>query len=540
MNDENGSNEIEPKRFPIGRLVAIAFFVIVGVGVQTRDLLNDRSISNIISLIAAAIVTVVLLSLGYQFLARRIGRLVSAAITLVIVMLPLSLVRLRGFSGEMVPIVEPRFPIAPQLQTDVAGLEPQVDDAVVAATPFAQFLGANRNGIIEPREFGIPNRGRDVREVWRIAVGEGWGGIAIVDDYCVTLEQRQDRECVTCYALAGGGLRWLHEDTARHQNPLGGIGPRSTPTINDGLVYTQGATGIVNCLQLDTGELVWSKSLLELGGWLQPESEASITWGRAASPLVAEGLCIVPFGRPLETSPTAEALDGRSLVAFDSKTGDLRWTVGEDQISYASPVIMSLGGQAQLVSVNESTVTGHEIASGKLLWSLPWPGQSNGGANCASALPVGDSAFLIGKGYGTGSGVFDVKRQDDTWSVEERWTSPRVMKTKFTHACIDGDVAFGLSDGTLECIDLDTGEPMWSQSRSTRYGHGQMLRVGDCLVIQAEAGEVAIVETSRESFNVFATIKGLGDKSWNIPSVAGRFFSIRNDAEAVLYELPLP
>ncbi len=512
--------------------------IIVGAFAQVFDVLNDRTVSNIITMVAALIATVVALAMFYRWVADMTSRSLAALVILTLLAMPLSLMRIRGFSGEIVPWLEFRFRPTTKPQELVADPQVPPSNPEAAKTAFPQFLGKDRNAVIETREFKIPADGRDLEEVWRIAIGEGWSGFAIQDSYCVTLEQRDKRECVVCYRLSDGALLWMHEVAARHQNPLGGIGPRSTPTISGDLVYTQGATGIVHCVKLETGELVWAKDLLELGEWDQLASEASISWGRAASPLLIDGLCVIPFGRPLDTPSADKLLEGRSLIAMDALTGEVRWTSGDDQISYASPVFATFGGVPQIVSVNEASVTGHEIESGAVLWTLDWPGQSNGGANCASAIPLGTSSFLIGKGYGTGSGVFEVTKTGDQWSVEERWKSAAVLKTKFTHACVDGDLAYALSDGTLECVDLIEGKKMWTQPRSSRYGHGQMLRVGDCLVVQAESGDVAFVEASPKAFREISVVSALGDKTWNVPSVAGRFLAVRNDSEAVLYRLP--
>ncbi len=196
----------------------------------------------------------------------------------------------------------------------------------------------------------------------------------VVDHRCVTMEQRGDKEAVTCYDLSDGKLIWIHEVPAKHQNPLGGLGPRSTPAIVDGKVYSQGATGIVRCHDLATGELVWQQELLKLAKWTQNESESSITWGRSGSPLLVNELCIVPFGRSGKEL-NDDLLKHSSLIAFDRTSGEVRWTGGDDQISYASPVLLTIDGVEQVVSVNETTVTGHDPATGDQC------GRSNGLAN---------------------------------------------------------------------------------------------------------------------------------------------------------------
>ena len=321
---------------------------------------------------------------------------------------------------------------------------------------------------------------------------------------------------------------WIQQSQARHENRIGGIGPRSTPTIADGRVYTQGATGIVQCLDLASGDVIWRQELLPLAGWSQRRSEEEIMWGRAGSPLLVGELCVVPFGGPddddawPESAGQSDQRRNRGLIAFDKADGTIRWTGGAEQISFASPMLMNLAGTEQIVIVNESSVTGHAVEDGRQLWRVSWRGRSNGAANCAAALQVDANAFLVGKAYGTGSGVFEIAAEGEEFAVQERWARPSVLKTKFTHACIADGFAYALSDGLLECVDIATGKRAWAQPRGARYGHGQLILVEDVLVVQTEAGEVAFVAARSDRFEELVKMPALASKSWNIPSIAGR------------------
>jgi len=530
-------------------LTLLAITAAVAIGIQFVDAINDNSIRNAISLIAIGVAFVGSLIWLYRTLAPRVvasnrwaSRGVAAAISLSLLMLPVVLFRIRGFSGEIIPQIEFRFAGPREFRAEPVVYVEEDDLAVAGAVDFPQFLGPERDGAIARRDFAIPPETLP-KPLWRIEVGEGWSGFAVAGGRCVTLEQRGDEECVVCYRLRDGELLWIHREIARHENPLGGIGPRSTPTIHEGRVYTQGATGIVHCFDLRTGESVWRVDLLQIAGWTQQESERQISWGRSGSPLILEGLCVLPLGGP-ESLVEGKEIDGvryrgRGLIALSAADGQIRWVGGDDQISYASAMRMTLAGQDQLVIVNEKSVSGHSIDDGETLWTTRWPGQSNGGANCASAIQVDDSAFVVGKAYGTGSAVFEVTHDEsDGWSVRDRWKRPGVLKTKFSHTSVLGDHGFGLSDGTLECVDLTTGKRAWAQPRGARYGHGQSLLVEDLLVIQAESGEIAIVEARTDRFEPRLVAPGLTSKTWNVPAIAGRFLLVRNDVEAIAYELP--
>lgn len=486
-----------------------------------------------------------------------------------------TLFRFDSFSGEMLPQFEWRFggDDTPPLVTEVAKREPDaaagetvagasdrpaevaaegesrgtVGDAALelddpsppgpSAWESLGFLGNNRTGVIEDRLFAVPESPGEAEVLWTIGIGQGWASFAVAEQLAITLEQRDRRECLTAYRVADGSLAWIHDHEAYHEHPLGGGGPRTTPTIHDGHVYAQGATGRVWCVELLSGRLQWSADLLELAGWSQTQSEEALPWGRAGSPLLVDGLCVLPFGA--EKDAGGIAAEGRSLIALDAETGEVRWTAGKDQISYASPQLLTLAGTRQVVNVNEDTISGHQVADGNVLWTFRWRGNSNADANCAAVVPAGPDRFLIGKGYSGGSALAEVAVTDEgKYEARERWSSHRILKTKFTHACVDDGVAYALSNGTLEAVSVEDAKRLWMQGRGNRYGQGQMLLADDVLVIQDEMGDVAFAAADPERYRELSRLPALSSKTWNIPTLAGRYLLVRNDEQAVCYLLP--
>lgn len=544
-----------PKCLRLKRLaITLAGCAVVGGGVQFVTAINDNSIRNVVSLIAAMFAIAAFYVWLYRVISLGGSRKLAILVVVFCLAVPITLFRVRGFSGEMIPQVEFRFASERLVRTEPLAVSELgsdlADSGHVATTAFSQFLGNDRDAILPRREFDVPESAEALNVLWRQPVGEGWSGFAIVGGRCVTLEQRGDQECVTCYRLADGELLWIHVERARHQNPLGGVGPRSTPTIHGDRVYVQGATGIVNCLDLATGKSIWRRELLQIAGWDQAASEKAINWGRSGSPLIIDDLCVLPFGGPDDFAAAASAggdaaasdrdaaVVGRSLIALDAADGAIRWTAGDDQISYASPIVMTLAGIRQIVTVNENSVEAHAVENGQGLWSTSWRGQSNGAANCASALAAGDDSFWVGKAYGEGSARYEISASESGLSVSRRWKNPGLLKTKFTHPAIVPPLAYALSDGTLECVQMDDAKRLWAQPRGSRYGHGHLILVEDVLVVQTEAGDLAFVATRYDKFEERLRVPALTSKSWNIPAIAGRYLAIRNDLEAIVYELP--
>lgn len=543
------NSAVGPQRRPLLRtLVAVCLAVIAIALLQTFVAPADHQNANMASLVVGLFGSLYVLCQLFRVAWDGSFRWLLVLAAVVGLSALASLLRFEGFSGELWPQFSWRFEPQPQLRSltesvpSASSVETGLaSDARIAAADWPGFLGPDRNGVLKSRLFAVPESTDQLTKLWEQGIGAGWSSFAVAGGRAVTLEQRDDQECVTCYRLGDGELLWIQQHPTLHQNALGGIGPRSTPSIDGGQVYAQGATGRVWCLDLETGDPIWTVDLIAQVGdasWDQAASERLVTWGRSGSPLLIDDdagrrLCVLPRG-----GPQGLAESGRSLIALDAGSGEVVWTAGQAQISFASPMVMTLAGRRQIVSVNEMTVTGHQVSDGQTLWSHPWPGLSSADANCASAIPAGKDRFLLGKGYGGGSALIEVSRQDSQWLVETLWESQRVLKTKFTHALVRDDVAFALSNGSLQSVQLETGDQLWQQPRSTRYQQGQIILVEDVIVAQSESGEVALVAADKEEFRPMIQIPAMQSKTWNLPTVAGRHLLIRNDRRAICYLLP--
>jgi outer membrane protein assembly factor BamB len=268
---------------------------------------------------------------------------------------------------------------------------------------------------------------------------------------------------------------------------------------------------------------VWEVDLLDAYGIDPDVDRVTVAYGRSGSPLVHGDLVIIPVGAP-------------NLVAFDKKTGEPVWTGSNHQVSYSSPVVAELAGIEQVIIVNEDTVTGHELATGRLLWEHPWPGRSEADATASQAVPLPPSSVFVSKGYGVGAALLDLEPSAaGTLAVRQRWHTRRSMRTKFTNVMmVDGHV-YGLSDGMLECIDLERGRRAWKDGR---YGHGQILGVGDLMLVLSEEGELLLIEASPEEPNsVLGRVDAIDGLTWNNLALAGDLLLVRNGHEATAFRV---
>ena len=454
--------------------------------------------------------TIILGILWLLFLSemRRRVKLLALAVIVLGVFLSTNLFQFKGFSGDLVPIFEWRWQ---ERQTTFRPSSENTSDPQMSVTDYPQFLGQNRNGVISTTQLKLDWESSPPKLVWRRSVGAGWSGFAIAGNSAITQEQEDDWEKVVCYELHTGDVQWSHKDNARYHAPPAGLGPRATPTISGNRVYTVGSTGILNCLDFETGEQLWTTNIFE-----EHEAEAP-PWGVSISPLVFGELVVVSAG---------------GAVAYHRETGEITWVGYRNKSGYSSPLLTTLAGVEQIVIFNQGLVTAHEPLSGELLWKQPWPPS----VECVSQpVPLPDDKLLVSSGYGVGAKLFQISRNPmGEFNVSIIWETI-YLKAKFTNIIYYNDYLYGLDDGIFACINPADGTRQWKQGR---YGHGQTLLISDVLLVLTESGEVVLVDPNPNTHIEHARFAAVKGRTWNTPALAGDYLLVRSDREAACYQLP--
>lgn len=491
---------------------------------QRHDVINVATFA----LGVAAVMTMLIWFVVHSVYSAE-ARYGTAIGAVVLVAVLASILRIQHVSGDLVPVLAFRWSAdADEMLGKPEAADGDVDLVTVTEFDSPQFLGPNRSpiftGVTLSRDWSVPPR-----QLWRSPIGAGWSGFAVVNGFAVTMEQRGDEELVTCYEVPTGQLRWWNAKTARHHSILGGAGPRSTPTIDEGRVYAFGATGILRCLDGADGNEIWSDDLLARIGVTPAEDMKAVEWGRSASPLIVDDLVVIPLGGPLDGPYT-------SLIAFDKLTGKFAWKGGNHQAAYASPSLATIAGLRQILVVNQDFVSGHLPETGEVLWEYPWLGKSNGDANVSQAVPLPNDRVWLSKGYDGGALVLQLSRNvSDAWEARKLWGKRTIMNTKFTNVVVREGYVYGLSDGLLQCVDLEAERRQW---KGGRYGHGQVVGVGDVLLVQAESGDMVMVEATPDGHNELGSFPALDGKTWNVPCLCDHYLLVRNAEEVACYELP--
>jgi outer membrane protein assembly factor BamB len=366
----------------------------------------------------------------------------------------------------------------------------------------------------------------ELKLCWRKPVGGGYSGVIVAGDN-VLLADRQtapsEVERIVCFDARTGNVRWTHSDPVHYGQLDYGNGPRAAPTVFEGLVYTLGAMGKLNCLDLKSGKVRWAADLVTTFGGRMP------TWGYAASPVIFRDTLLVHPG----------SAQGASVVAVNRRTGKKVWASLSDEATYATPILIEHAGRTQLVCWTPSHVRGLDAASGEPLWDIPY--EVTYGVSIAT--PVYHQGIVFVSGYWAGSKA--IRLEPGGHKASLAWEEDRLLRGLMSQPlCRDGvgymlDKNFGLTG-----FELATGKKLWEdQHRMTpRNTNPQATLVwvgdGDRALILNAAGELILARLDSKGYTEIARRPIIGD-TWAHPAYAGRYVFARDDHEIVCRELPL-
>ena len=414
--------------------------------------------------------------------------------------------------SEVAPTPPPASPIA---VTPDKGAAPAISEPEFKRVEWPGFRGSERDSVVRGVRIETDWSRTPPVELWRRPIGPGWSSFAVAGDRVFTQEQRGDDEMVSAYDLKTGEPVWTHRDAARFWESNAGPGPRATPTLSNGHVYTHGATGILNALDARDGSVIWSRNTASDTSTKVPD------WGIASSPLVVGDVVI--------------AAAAGSLAAYDRATGKPRWFGPKGGgWAYSSPQVATIDGVTQIVFVNGPGVIGVSPSDGTLLWKHAWGGDS---IVQPAVLAGGDLLIGSGSGLAANSGMLrvNVAREPGGWMVKERWTST-ALKAYFNDFVVHQGHAFGFDGSILACIDLQDGTRKW---KGGRYGHGQLILLADqnVLLVLSEDGELVLVSATADKFTEIAKVSAIEGKTWNHPVLAGDVLLVRNGEEMAAFRL---
>jgi len=421
---------------------------------------------------------------------------------------------------------------------------------VASAADWPQWMGPNRDdvwaetGIIEK----FPEGG--MKPVWRKPIHGGFAGPAVaggkvyVSDYArsegdekPTPTKRNDltgKERMLCLDAKTGTEIWKHEYDCSYAISYP-AGPRCTPTVDNGKVFSLGAMGDLFCLDAAKGTVIWSKNLSKAYKAPLP------LWGYAGHPLIYKNLLICTVGGK-----------NSAVVAFDKETGKEMWkALDSPEIGYSPPTIIEAGGVTQLLIFNGKGISSLNPNTGAFYWFEPLATAYA----MAIMAPRKGGDFLFAGGHSNRS--LGLKLDSDRPAVTKVWKGSRelglapVSGTPF----VEEGIAYGIDgDGSFRAMRIATGERLWSTSRPVNgrdqeggaiEGATFVTKNGNRFFIFGENGDLVIARLSPEKYDEVSRTKlldpvgvGLGRKVvWSHPAYADRCVFARNDKEIVCASL---
>lgn len=396
-----------------------------------------------------------------------------------------------------------------------------MDDAATQAflTPeWPSLRGPNFDGVQRGLRFSDDWTAHPPQEKWRIAVGPAWSSFAVAGPFLMTQEQRGESEYVVCYRADSGQEVWAHAEQGRFFDSLGGLGPRATPRIHDGHVYSLGAGGQLVKHDPKSGDAVWKVNLGDVAKIKPP------MWGFSSSPFVHNGLVIVHAGNE-------NAKEGR-IFALRAENGEVAWSARAGKMSYASVQTLEILGTNYLALLSELGLHLYEPDSGKVVLDYSF---AHSGYRALQPQVVGGNKVLIPTGLGTGTRLVQASRKGNELELEEEWTSLE-MKPDFNDILVHDGFIYGFDNNIFACIRLENGKRKW---KGGRYDKGQAILLADSglIIVVSEPGELVLLRATPDKLQELAKIPAMKGKTWNHPVVIGNRLYIRNAEEAVCYEL---
>jgi outer membrane protein assembly factor BamB len=392
--------------------------------------------------------------------------------------------------------------------------------------------------------------------LWRADVHAGYSGPAVVGDRVYLLdriEEKNDKatdpqristlqgtERVLCLNAETGQTNWIHEYGCQYTISYPS-GPRTTPTIDEGRVYSLGAMGDLLCLDALTGDVIWSKNFIDEYGL-----ERAPVWGWASHPLIDGDKLICVVGG-----------EGSGVVAFNKQTGEEIWrAITAKEMGYATPVIVERNGKRALIVWHDVAIQCLDIESGKRLWRIKFPENDPMRPSVAIAQPCVFGDHLLVSDFYHGSIV--VRLADDLTDAEVVWQSEGAIgeQEETLNVLMAAPIArrgnvYGFSGaGELRCLEGKTGKIKWRDlaptgDEPTNFASTFIIPNGDRDFLFNDQGELIVARLTSEGYEEFGRAKLLEPTGfargrnvvWSHPAFANRRMYARNDRELICVDL---
>lgn len=394
-----------------------------------------------------------------------------------------------------------------------------------SGTYWPGWLGPQRNGWVDdfqpPAEW--PER---LNKGWHVEVGAGYGSPLVANGLVYQHARQGDDEVLWCVDLETGDTKWRQSYAVPYKISPGGErhgpGPKSSPVLADGQVFTMSITGDLSAWNAETGQLLWRTDYSSRFNPNRPN------WGVATSPIVDADRIFVHFGND----------DEGALVALDVGSGAEVWSQGVDGPSYSSPLVVEIHGVRQVVQWNHRALVGVDSESGRLLWEYPFP---HIGSDQNMPTPVFHRGRVLLGGENRGIHCLEPQINDGVWAVTQRWHQEEVALNMST-AVVNGELLFGFSHyskGQLFCLDIQSGEVLW-QGPGRTGDNVMFLSIPGHVVALINDGQLQIIAARGDRFEKVASFRVAESDTYAPPVLTGEGFLVKDLQTLTFWSLTAP
>jgi outer membrane protein assembly factor BamB len=398
----------------------------------------------------------------------------------------------------------------------VAGLT-AVLSAQNAALDWPQWRGPNRDGALasftEPKAWP-----ESLIRKWKIEVGTGYATPIVVGNRVYAFTRQGENEVMRALDAASGKVVWetsypapfeLNSAAARH-----GPGPKSTPTFDNGRLFTLGMSGIVTAFDATTGKQLWQK----------PAPAVQPIYHTAQSALVDRGLVILHVG----------GNNQGALTAFDAATGAVKWAWNGDGPGYGSAILAEFGGTRQVIVFSQQNLVGVDAAAGQLLWRVPFMARAT--TNSITPLVYGQTVIVSGQGKALTA--YTISKRNDQWAAELAWENDQ-LQMSFSNPVLVRDAVFSLSplnSGQFFWADAKTGNTLW-RSAPRQAGNAAIVRAADYLFVLKDDGQLVVARSTPGGFEPLKTYTVADSATWAPPVISGNRVFVKDVSTLALWTL---
>jgi len=400
-------------------------------------------------------------------------------------------------------------------------VQPAYPQTRAAVADWPQWRGPARDGVAMGAT--LPKAWpKELKPVWRVEVGEGHSSPVIVGERVVLMARQGEEEVTLCLEVRSGRQVWrdayrapykLRADARSH-----GKGPKATVTVSDAKVYAFGITGILNCLELQTGKVVWRKDFSGEYKKTYP------LYGTANSPLIEGDLCILGVG----------GHNDGAVVAFNKDTGAVVWRVRGEGPSYSSPVAADIAGRRQVIALTQTRLVGLVPKTGEVLWEVPF----KTAYDMSAVTPVVHKDMVVYGGYQKPTVAVRVRKEGGGVVTEEVWSAKELRMNMNSPVAGDGHL-YGLSQtrgGHLVCVNLDDGKTVWkSPGRLGKYL--SMILVDDRILALDTRGNLRVVAASPPGYKELTRLRVSESPTWAHLGLSGSRLYVKDKTHLACFDL---